>query len=408
MDIVAAGFWGAFFGTAVLMLVGAVAAWARSLQRVALNAALAAVSSILLAVIYLGLLPVPHPDFVPRMVAHVFIIFGALLCMMLMGMLGLLREPGAARRWRNRLATSGVGVLVLGWLVPAGDALILSSLVGFSIGIALIVISFRRARNGYRLAWLAVVGAASLLTALAGLTWIAVAGRPVHPAVHAASALAGMAYLTSLATALWIRYTYLVELREIVTHGPTYDPITRMRKHAETGQMVGLAFFNEDRDDSRPVGVIAISISNLLPLGELHGQTAVNHGLFVCASRLRRCVPGDIQMGRLGEDGFLLLVRNGCHVERLVEIGQRVAERLARPVVLSTGAQPADLEAAQAHWVAQVGVGVVATTARERPSVAVFGARALSRAALSYASRVAWHDSATGQVAEALLPVARA
>ena len=30
--------------------------------------------------------------------------------------------------------------------------------------------------------------------------------------------------------------------------------------------------------------------------------------LFVCAGRLRRCVPRSVEMGRLGEDGFLLLV----------------------------------------------------------------------------------------------------
>jgi GGDEF domain-containing protein len=406
MDTVAAGFWGAFFGTAALMLAGAVAAWARSLQRVAFNAALSSVTSVLFAVVYLGLVPSPHPDFVPRLVAHVSIVFGVMLAIMLMAMLGLMRERGAGRRWRNRLAALAAGVIAVGWLRPADDAMILSSSVGFSIGIVLLVICVRRARNGYRLAWLAVAGAATLLTALAGLTWIAIMRGQVHPAVHAVSAVAGVAYLATLASALWIRFTYLIELREIVTHGPTYDPITRMRKHAETGQMVGLAFFNDAQEDARPVGVIAISIGNLLSLSELHGQTAVNHGLFVCASRLQRCVPGDVEMGRLGDEGFLLLVRSGCSVERLAEIGQRVAERLARPVVLSTSAHPAELEAGQAHWVAQVGVGIVATTARERPSSAVIGARTLSRAAWSYPSRVAWHDSATGQVAEALLPAA--
>jgi hypothetical protein len=67
-------------------------------------------------------------------------------------------------------------------------------------------------------------------------------------------------------------------------------------------------------------------------------------------------------------------------------------------VVLSTSA--ADLEAAQARWVAQVGVGLLATTAQVRPSAAVAMARAMSRTAWSYDSRVAWHDQASGQIAE--------
>ena len=39
MHVVAAGFWGAFFGTVALMLVGALVAFAQSHHRVALAAA---------------------------------------------------------------------------------------------------------------------------------------------------------------------------------------------------------------------------------------------------------------------------------------------------------------------------------------------------------------------------------
>ena len=74
------------------------------------------------------------------------------------------------------------------------------------------------------------------------------------------------------------------------------------------------------------------------------------------------------------------------------------AQRLSRPVVLST--DPADVEKGQAPWVAQVGVGLLATTAQVRPSAAVSMARAMSRTAWSYASRVAWHDQASGKIAE--------
>ena len=145
---------------------------------------------------------------------------------------------------------------------------------------------------------------------------------------------------------------------------------------------------------------MVLSIGNLYTLENLHGRAALNHALFVCAGRLRRCVPADVEMGRLGDDGFLLLVRGPATVPRLVQLGRLVAERLSRPVALSTSAAPADLEAGQAHWVAQVGVGVLATTAQVRPSAALSMARAMSRTAWSYASRVAWHDDAAGRIAE--------
>jgi GGDEF domain-containing protein len=160
---------------------------------------------------------------------------------------------------------------------------------------------------------------------------------------------------------------------------------------------VGLAFFGHHDEATLPIGVIVVSIGNLYTLENLHGRSALNHALFVCAGRLRSCVPNDVEMGRLAEDGFLLLVR-GSSPDRLVELCRLLARRLSRPVVLSTS--PADIENGRAPWVAQVGVGLLATTAQVRPSAAVAMARAMSRTAWSYRSRVAWHDEASGNIAE--------
>ena len=217
--------------------------------------------------------------------------------------------------------------------------------------------------------------------------------------VHPVSALGGMAYLAALASMMWQRYSYLIELREVLAQGPSYDPITRMRSNAETGNMVGMAFFRQQQDPTRPVGVIAVSIGNLFALENLHGRAALNHALFVCASRLRRCVPADVEMGRLSEDGFLLVTRNAGDMQRLVQLGRTVAQRLSRPVALSTSTA-SDLGAGTAQWAAQVGVGLIVTTAKSQPSAVVAIVRDMSRTAWSYSSRVAWHDLASGQIAE--------
>ena len=400
MDSLAIGFWGAFFGSVALMLAGSLAAFARSLQRVALTAALSALVSALFVIAYLGWLPIADPATETRLLAHVAVLTSVTLGLMLLAMLGVMRQPATARRVRAGMVALATLVLGTGWTLDPVGSLALSSFMAFGVGAAMLATCVRSARRGNRLAWVAVSGVSCMLVAVTGLTWIALHREGVAWTVHAVTAVASMAYLATMATALWIRYSYLIELREVVAHGPSYDPVTRMRSHAETGQMVGLAFFRHHEDVGRPVGVAVVSIGNLYTLENLHGRAALNHALFVCASRLRRCVPADVEMGRLGDDGFLLLVRSSAETQRLVNLGRLLAERLSRPVKLSTSAAPADLEDGQAHWVAQVGVGILATTAQVRPSAAVTMARAMSRTAWSYATRVAWHDQAAGRIAE--------
>jgi GGDEF domain-containing protein len=164
--------------------------------------------------------------------------------------------------------------------------------------------------------------------------------------------------------------------------------------------MVGDLFFRREDGPSRSVGVIAICIANLYALENLHGRAAFNHALFICAGRLRRCVPQYVEMGRLGEDGFLLLVRNGDDTHKLAQLARVVRTRLARPLALSTGRDVARLEAGATHWVAEVGIGVLATSTQVRPAQAVATARAMARTAWSYASRLAFFDPKVGQIAE--------
>lgn len=399
MDAMAIGFWGAFFGTVVLMLAGALFAFARSLRRVALTAALSAVVSALFALAYLGWLPLGATATETRVLAHVATVCSTALGLMLLAMLGLLREAAVAMRIRAAMLSLAVAVTAAGWALSPAGALVLSSVMAFMVGLAALAICVRSALRGDRLAWAAVLGVVLMLTAVAGLSWIALDREGVPTVAHLVSAAAGMAYLATMACVLWVRYSYLIELREVLAHGPSYDPVTRMRSHVETGQMLGDAF-RRSAGDTRSVGVIVISVGNLYALEKLHGHTAVNHGLFVCATRLRRCVPANIEMGRLSDDGFLLLMRNPPASQALIRLARQVALRLARPVVLGTSLEPSQLDAARTQWVAEVGVGVLLAPPQVRPAQAVAMARAMSRTAWSYASRVAWYDHAAEQIAE--------
>lgn len=399
MEPLAIAFWGAFFGTVALMLAASLAAFARSLQRVALSAALSALISALFAVAYLGWLPVGDAGAEARLLAHVAAVCATVLGLMLLDMLGLLRRPGARTRFRLWMGGAALAVIAVGWLMEPMMALALSSLMAFTVGAMALVFCVRSALRGDRLAWMAVSGVAFMLVALAGLSWIAMNREGAPLAAHAVSAVAGMAYLATMASALWARYSYLIELREVMAQGPAYDPVTRMRSHAETGQMVGAAFFRHE-GEARAVGVIVVSIGNLYALENLHGRAAVNHALFVCASRLRRCVPVEVAMGRLSDDGFLLLMRSPGHKGQLEQLARQVAARLARPVALGISREPGNLDTEGMHWMADLGVGVLLAQPQVRPSSAVSLTRAMSRTAWSYPSRIAWFDPEAGQIAE--------
>jgi GGDEF domain-containing protein len=397
MDRVAAGFWGAFFCTATLMLAISLAAWARSQRRVALMAALTSLASATFVIAYLGWLPIEGPA-EARVLAHVAMATAVGLGAMLMSSFGLLRQHAVGRQATGLLLGAGAAVLAIGWFLDAGQALALSSLSAFGVGSVMLVIAARGARRGDRSGWTFVSGIAFMLVALAGLSSIAL-NRALPWPVHAISAVAGVAYLVVIASVLWSRYSYLLELSEVMAHGPSYDPVTRMRSHSETGQMIGEVFFNRDAE-ARPIGVVAICIGNLYALENLHGRAAFNHALFVCAGRLRRCVPQNVEMGRLGEEGFVLLVPNAPDVERLANLARVLRERLSRPVRLSTRRDPAGLDAADTSWVAEVGIGVLNTNTQVRPSQAVSTARAMAQTAWSYSSRLAFFDLEAGQIAE--------
>jgi GGDEF domain-containing protein len=397
MDRIAAGFWGAFFCTASLMLLMSLAAFAQSHKRVALMAALTSLVSAGFVVAYLGLLPI-EGEVEARVLGHVAVLAAISLALMLMLMLGMLRRNAVDLRTLAPVLATGALAIAVGWLLEPPQQLALGSLYANTLAAAMVVVAVRGALRGDRAGWAASAVLVLAMVSVAGLTWIALKRPPDWP-VHALSATAGIAYLCLIARMLWARYSYLLELAEVMRHGPSYDPVTRMRSHSETGQLVGDVFFRHD-SGSKPVAVIAICIANLYALENLHGRAAFNHALFVCAGRLRRCVPQYVEMGRLGEDGFLLLVRNADDMNKVEQLARTVRERLVRPVALSTSRDAAVLDAAGTTWAAEVGIGVLGTTTEVRPSQAVNTARAMARTAWSYGSRLARYDTAAGQIAE--------
>lgn len=403
MDKLAYGFWGCYFGTTALMLAGSAMAFNRSLHRISLNAALSATASGFFVLAFLGVLPISDPDSLSRFLAHVAIAASTVLAYLLFSIVGALDKRQVRQRTQWALAALALGGAALGWLLPVVYALAIGVGIAWWLGLVALGVALRSAWRGDRLAWRAFFGVLFMLIAMIGLSLIAMARGQVPWQVHAVSALAGTAYLTLMASALWVRYSYLIELNQIMAHGPSYDPVTRMRSHSETGQMIGTAF-KRQRDQPSALGMLVVSIGNLYALEKLHGTAAANHALFVCAGRLRLAAPAQFELGRFGEDGFLLLLPDCRDSGQLIKLAHRLGSRMAKSVSLNTSLDTTRRESEQTRWQADLGVGVLMVSdPAAKVSVTLATARAMSRTAMSYASRVAWFDHASGEAVE--LPV---
>ncbi len=436
MDKLAFGFWGVYFGTAALMLAGSALGFSRSLHRISLNAGLSATASSFFVVAFLGGLPIDDEDALARVLAHIAMLVSGFLAYLLFSILGLLDSRKARLQTRLALTVLVLGVMAAGWLLPPAPSRVQGLGFAWTLGAVALAVSLRSVYRGDRLAWTAVFGVFFMLVAMLGLGWIAlVRGQEPWP-VHAVSALAGTAYLVTMAVALWTRYSYLIELHQVMAMGPSYDPVTRMRSHTETGQMVGDIFRRRRDEPAGPdaaravdagngaggrvggvppaphrsgpqVGVMVVSIGNLFTLERLHGMAAVNHALFVCAGRLRRSVPAYVEMGRFSGDGFVLLLRDCNDSGQLIRLAHLVEKRLSKSVVLNTSLDAARRESEQTRWQAEIGVGVLLVSdPAARASSVLAACKAMSRTAMSYASRVAWLDQASGEAVE--LPVLQA
>ncbi len=402
MHVVAIGFWGAFFGTTALLLIGALAAYAQSHHRVALTAALTAVMSALFALAYLGWLPTATAEHDARLASHVGILTAVMLDLMLLLDLGLLRERETRRRILASTAALATALLAASWLFEPRQSVVYGTLVACVFSLMALLVGLRSARRGDRIAWFGVLGVGGLQLALAGGVWIVLDRQRVPWQVHAVSATAGMVYLVGIGLMLWRRYSYLIELREVLALGPRYDPITRMQSTGATGHMIAQAFGCQHQSPRRNVALIGVSIGNLYALEKLHGRAALNHALFITAGRLRRCVPADMEMGRLFDDGFLLISRNAGDMQRLVKLGRELARRLSRPVRLHTGAP--DEAQGLTEWAAQAGVGLLVTNVGAPAAAEVAKVRDMARTAWSFPSRVAWRNREGDSITELARP----
>lgn len=400
MQTLAIGLWGCFFGASLLVLSGAAFAFSRSMYRIGVNASLAAIGPVFVAAAFLGGQSIANRDVWLRFLAHLTAIVGALLVYQLLNILGSLKT--ASNRKRTKVFFVAVCVIALGasWFLTPADALRLCGVVAFLMAVYAWVVSIRNALRGDNLAWVAVISVSLVITSYFGLSFGALNPDQWTWKIQALTAASATGYMLTLGFINWQRYAYLLELRKVMVYGPAYDPVTRMRSHAETGKMAR-DIFGHHIHANEPLGVIVLTIANLYALKKLHGLAAVNSALFLTAVRLKRALPANVDVGRLGPDGFLLIMRNCPDSGRLIMLAHDLNRRLHKSVKLTIDPDIEQLETASTVWQAQIGIGALividpGTSSKD----AITMGHNMSRTAVSYASRIAWFDHSSGEIVE--------
>lgn len=177
MDKLVYAFWGCYFGTTVLMLVGSALAFKRGLRRLSFSTALAATVSGFFVMAFLGGLPIEGENTLWRFLAHVSLLVSLLLAYLLLYMQWGLYEHSAWRRKRLVVMVFAlllfIGAVLLEQVSPF-EALALGLGLACLLGLMALGLTLIGAYQGDRQAWLTVSGVFFMLLAIFGLGWIAV------------------------------------------------------------------------------------------------------------------------------------------------------------------------------------------------------------------------------------------
>ena len=393
-------FWGGFFGVASVLAIAAVLTFVFTRIRASIEFAFSAVLSVAYVVVQLGWLrggeQVTSDD---RLQALVALASAALLGLLLSRLLRVERRERALQYAAYSIVGLGCVALAVSLVLTPQDALWLAAGSVGLCGLLGVGVCLQALWYGDRLALIIGVAALFMTVAGVGLACLAAVHGTAPASFHAISAASASSYLTMLAWASWMRYRYKLELRMAMRNSQTYDPLTRMSNAKGTAMALHAALQNSLRN-GQPIGVISVMIANLPALQGLHGPEFVNHALFVLASRVKTACGSRDRLGRLGDEGFLIVIGHLGSLERFHKRGARLAEELRRPVGLHTWGQGMG-KVRGIEWQAEVGLGMQVVAPGEVDTAKVLSmSRSLATSALSFEDRVASFDESAWSIVE--------
>ncbi len=114
----------------------------------------------------------------------------------------------------------------------------------------------------------------------------------------------------------------------------TFDALTHCHNRAS---ILSVLEQDLDRETSGKIGVIYVDLDQFKPVNDTHGHAAGDELLVLAAERLKVASRGHDDVGRLGGDEFLVLLREIPDADVAMRVAHRICESLCKPFELSGG-----------------------------------------------------------------------
>jgi diguanylate cyclase (GGDEF)-like protein len=126
------------------------------------------------------------------------------------------------------------------------------------------------------------------------------------------------------------------EVRQLLTHQATHDPMTGLANRALFGESLKTAL-QARRENGPGVGVFLIDLDDFKRINDRHGHPIGDIALKTLAERLRYNIrPGDL-LATLGGDEFIVMSDDVTGPEHAHKIAEDLSRALARPVDFGVG-----------------------------------------------------------------------
>jgi diguanylate cyclase (GGDEF)-like protein/PAS domain S-box-containing protein len=124
-----------------------------------------------------------------------------------------------------------------------------------------------------------------------------------------------------------------VRARQELEHRATFDALTACLNRSSILTAVQEEL---EREDTRTTAVVYVDLDNFKPVNDTLGHAAGDELLGLVAERLRSASHGRDDVGRLGGDEFIVLLRDMPGADMAMEIADRVREAVEIPYQLAT------------------------------------------------------------------------
>jgi diguanylate cyclase len=113
------------------------------------------------------------------------------------------------------------------------------------------------------------------------------------------------------------------------------DPLTGLRSRASLEESL-IKLVAERQSSQTPFAVMVVNLDGFKPINATYGHAVGDEVIKQVGKRLHDLASGQAIVSRLSSDEFVLLIRDKITADNALKVAQRVADRVAQPIRLST------------------------------------------------------------------------